>query len=45
MNALKDYYKVPGRQVYCATLRLWLASTILSHVVYRLAPPPLPELP
>lgn len=40
---MKGYYKVPGREVYCETLRGWLASVILCHVVYRLSPPPRPE--
>ncbi len=38
-------YKIPFRQVYCATLRQWVASMILIFVVYKLAPPILPELP
>ena len=41
---VKGYYKVPFRQVYCETLRQWLASVILCHVVYRLDPPKLPEI-
>jgi hypothetical protein len=42
---MDGYYKVPFRQVYCETLRHWLASVILCHVVYRLAPPKLPKMP
>ncbi len=38
-------YKTWGRQVYSPTLRFWLASMILCHVVYRLHPPYLPNLP
>ena len=38
-NNVKDYYKVPFREVYCETLRLWLASVIRSFVVYKLDPP------
>jgi hypothetical protein len=30
--------------VYCDTLRSWLASVILCHVVYRLSPPNLPKI-
>lgn len=41
---MKGYYKVPFRHVYCETLRLWLASVIECHVVYRLRPPNLPEI-
>ena len=42
---MKGYYKVPFRQVYCETIRQWLASLILCHVVYRLDPPKLTEFP
>jgi hypothetical protein len=42
---LSDMWKVPFRQVYCETFRQWLATTILCHVVYRLDPPALPNLP
>ena len=42
---MKGYYKVPGRQVYCETLRQWLAEVVLCFVVYKLAPPVLPEIP
>lgn len=35
---MKGYYKVPGREVYCDTIRKWVASVILCHVVYRLDP-------
>lgn len=42
---MKGYYKVPFRQVFCATLRLWLAETLLCHVYYRLAPADLPTIP
>lgn len=41
---MKGYYKVPFREVYCDTLRMWLAEVILCHVVYRLAPPILPDI-
>ena len=33
---MKGYYKVPFRQVYCETLRVWAASVIYCHVVLRL---------
>lgn len=36
-------YKVPFRPIYTETLAQWLAETILCHVVYRLAPPPITE--
>lgn len=39
---MKGYYKVPFRQVYCETLRGWLAEVILCHIVYRIQPPPPP---
>lgn len=42
---LKDYWKVPGRQVYCETFLQWVRACIRCHVVYRLAPPRLPKLP
>lgn len=37
---LSRYWKVPFRMVYCETFRQWVASCILCHIVYRLAPPP-----
>lgn len=33
---MKGYYKVPFRQVYCDTLREWLASVIECHVILKL---------
>lgn len=36
---MKGYYKVPFRQVYCETIRCWLAETIYCHVVLRINPP------
>ena len=33
---MKGYYKVPFRQVYCETLRVWIASVIYCHIVLRL---------
>jgi hypothetical protein len=44
MIVMKGFYKVPFRQVYCSTLRQWLASVLLCHVVYKLDPPVLPEI-
>jgi hypothetical protein len=41
-KTMMGYYKVPLRDVYCSTLRQWLAECILCHVVYRLDPPPTP---
>lgn len=41
---MNGYYKVPGRDVYCDTLRGWLASVVVCHIFYRLAPPKLPKL-
>lgn len=35
---MKGFYKVPGREVYCATLRIWLASVVYSYVVLKLDP-------
>jgi hypothetical protein len=43
-TVMKGYYKVPARDVYCETLRHWLASAILCHIVYRLMPPVLPPI-
>jgi len=43
-SRLKGYYKVPFRDVHCETLRQWVASIILCHIVYRIDPPKLPEL-
>jgi hypothetical protein len=40
---MKGYYKIPFRDVYCGTLRLWLAELILIFVMYKLDPPPTPE--
>lgn len=37
---MKGYYKVPGRMIYCDTLRAWLASIVECYVVYKLSPPP-----
>ena len=42
---MNGYWKVPNREVYCETFRLWLSEVILCHVVYRLAPPRLPDIP
>jgi hypothetical protein len=42
---MKGFYKVPFRQVYCETIRQWLASVVLSFVVYKLNPPNLPSIP
>lgn len=41
---MKGYYKVPFREVYCESLRGWLACVIRSHIVYRLDPPILPTI-
>ena len=41
---MKGYYKVPFREVYCYSIRTWLAAVIRCHVVSRLDPPKLPEL-
>lgn len=41
---LKDYWKVPFRQVYCSTFKLWVAETIYCHLVLRLNPPNLPKI-
>jgi hypothetical protein len=41
---MKGFYKVPFRHVYCETIRQWLASIVLSFVVYKLAPPVLPDI-
>ena len=41
---MKGYYKVPFRQVYCETIRLWLAAVIRCFVVYKLDPPILPDI-
>lgn len=41
---IKGYYKVPGRMLYCETLRQWAASIVLCYVVYKLDPPPKTEL-
>lgn len=38
--SLKNYWKVPFREVYCDTFRMWIAECILCHIYYRLAPPP-----
>lgn len=35
---ISGYWKVPFRQVYCRTLRVWLASTIFCHIVIKLNP-------
>ena len=31
-------WKVPFRQIYCPTIRIWIAETIYEHVVLRLDP-------
>lgn len=36
---LSDMYKVPFRNVYCDTFRMWIAETIYCHVVLRINPP------
>ena len=41
---MKGYWKVPFRQVYCESLRIWLAEVIHCHVYYRLNHPKLPPL-
>lgn len=41
---MKGYWKIPGRDVYCATFRVWLAEMIYCYVVLRLNPPNLPSL-
>lgn len=41
---MKGYYKVPGRDVYCETLRIWLAAVVRSYIVYKLDPPKLTEM-
>lgn len=38
-SGLKGYYKVPFRQVYCETIRGWIAETIYCHVVLKIDPP------
>jgi hypothetical protein len=41
---MKGYLKVPFRQIYCETIRQWLASTVLCFVVYKLDHPKLPDI-
>ena len=41
---MKGYYKVPFRQVFCDSLRVWLAEVIHCDIVLRLNPPNLPPL-
>lgn len=36
---MKGYHKVPFRQVYCGSIRRWLASVVRSFIVYKLDPP------
>lgn len=35
---MKNYLKVPFRQVYCPDFKSWLRATIWCHVVLRLFP-------
>ena len=42
---MKGYWKVPFRQVYCETIRQWMAEIVLCFVVYKLDPPLLPAIP
>ena len=35
---LKDYYKVPFRQVYCETFLDWIVATLRCHVWLRIRP-------
>lgn len=44
MTKLSSYWKVPFRQVYCETFRVWLAEVIHCHVVLKLNPPNLPSI-
>ena len=41
---MKGYYKVPNRQVYCDSIRLWIAAVIRIFVVYKLDPPQVPDI-
>lgn len=41
---MTGYYKVLRRQVYCETLRGWLAEMIYCHIVLRLRPWRSPEI-
>ncbi len=42
---ISNYYKVPGRDVYCETLWQWFKSVLRCHIVLRINPPKLPSLP
>jgi len=42
---MKGYYKIPLRQVYCDTLRGWIAEMILIFIVYKIDPPKLIDIP
>lgn len=33
---LKDYWKVPFREVYCDTFGAWVRETVWCHIVLRL---------
>ncbi len=35
---MKNYYKVPCRQIYCDTIRMWFAETIYCLIVLKLNP-------
>ena len=41
---MKGYYKVPRRDVYCETLRMWVAEVVYCHVWLRIFPPQLPKI-
>lgn len=41
---MKGYYKVPAREVYCGSLRGWVASVFHCHVWLRIFPPNLPVI-
>ena len=41
---MKGYYKVPFRQVYCESFRMWVASCVEIFVVYKLRPPILKDI-
>lgn len=44
-NNLKNYWKVPGRDMYCETFWLWVKAVLRCHLLLRLFAPALPSLP
>lgn len=41
---LRDWYKIPNRQVYCQSFRIWLQNVVRIHIRNRIRRPAIPSL-